>query len=158
MSNVAGRQDDVSSATDKLLKRLLDKAGLQDADDDFALQVVTAATRWTAVKNRMSVPDGEGNAFDGFRDQLNGERGDGGADRSRPSAADDRGADLSPASEPASPAPARSGPPTPRSPSVREARTGSTASATGSAAQPATLDDIGWNALDVKLNGTTSAR
>lgn len=71
MSNPIGRSDDVASATDKLLQSLLEKAAAADATPDFALAVVQAATRWTAVKNRMSVPD-EGNTFDEWRGAIAG--------------------------------------------------------------------------------------
>ncbi len=118
MSNVAGKQDDVTNAADKLMKRLLNKADDPEADLDFSVQVMQTATRYLAVKGRINVPD-EGNAFDGFREQLGeGSSGERGARRPAPAAAtDDRGVDL-----PAPGEPARAGPPTPRSSGVRKAR------------------------------------
>lgn len=71
MANMASKPDQVSSGTDKLVQTLLTKAMEEGADLDFQLSVVQAATRWTAVKNRMSVPD-EVNEFDRFRAALDG--------------------------------------------------------------------------------------
>lgn len=78
MANLIGQQDDVSGATDKLMKSLLDRAVADPDNVDFALQCVQAATRWTAVKNRMNVPD-EGNSFDGWRAAISGGSGVGDA-------------------------------------------------------------------------------
>ena len=71
MAYIAYKPDQVSAGTDKLVQTLLTKAMEEGADIDFQLSVVQAATRWTAVKNRMSVPDEE-NQFDRFRAALDG--------------------------------------------------------------------------------------
>lgn len=89
MSNKIGRTDDVTSATDKLMMKLLAKAETEDEDTDFQLSVIQAATRWSAVKNRLSVPE-EGNAFDGWRADIARTAGAG------PTSAGQRTADAGP--------------------------------------------------------------
>ncbi len=83
MANTFGTQDDVTTAADKLIKTLLEKA--QNSDDlDFAVSVAQTATRYLAVKSRINLPE-EGNAFDGWRTDIGGS--DGGSPsggRSRP--------------------------------------------------------------------------
>ncbi len=70
MANPIGQKDDVVGATDKLMKALLAKAEADPDNVDFGIQCMQAATRWVAVKNRMSLPE-EGNAFDGWRNSIN---------------------------------------------------------------------------------------
>ncbi len=69
MANPIGQKDDVVGATDKLMKTLLAKAEADPDNVDFGIQCMQAATRWVAVKNRMSLPE-EGNAFDGWRNSI----------------------------------------------------------------------------------------
>jgi len=76
VANVAGQQNDVTDATNRLMKVLLEKAAGDPDNTDFALQVVQAATRWTAVRNRMNMPE-EGNAFDGYRETITSGSGNG---------------------------------------------------------------------------------
>lgn len=71
MSNPAPGPSDVISDADKLMRSLLETAGEEDTPLDTRLQIMQAATRWIAVKNRMNVPE-EGNAFDGWRSAVAG--------------------------------------------------------------------------------------
>ncbi len=88
-------QDDVTSAADKLMKALLDKA--QPCEDiDFSVQVMQAATRYLAVKSRINLPE-EGNAFDGWRTNIGGsDDGAGAADGRVRTAAGSSGATDAP--------------------------------------------------------------
>ena len=66
MTNPLAKQDDVITATDTLMMKLLKQAN--DGDEvDFAVQIVQSATKWVAVKNKLTAPDHEDNFFDGIR-------------------------------------------------------------------------------------------
>lgn len=158
MSNAVSKQDHVTNAADKLMKKLLDKANAEDADVDFSIQVMQTCSRYLAVKGRINVPDEE-NAFDGFRDQLSGERedrGGGGTANRNPSAEDDRGADL-PSTGDASWPRARS---STCSPSVRETRSPTAAESDGIGLATAPFTITGVHDADLKPGGhyKTSSR